>query len=314
MPLKPDVADETRDQFIKNLDESDRYIPGLVDSSAAMDLHTPTAVWEMTFEEEEAYAGPYMVHPYHIATLDNYLLGDSPQLITHDIGASRYRLTDPGQRLTEGVRRVVLMNLTEDADIAPLEALVSRGEGVATSTYGADDIGWQSSKGRQWSHVWEQGFTDMTALNDYLRTPHGITTSSREGFRRVGVELQSLRILTYPFTLKPAQSPPEMPKQAPVLYSITARTALEDADTYIHLLETEYDPALADVGGSLLHRYRTIDQGYSEAEVQSTWQLDSLEAFKDFRAGSSTHPSWNRFVVNAMPLVKSGTRRFYRSV
>jgi len=105
-----------------------------------------------------------------------------------------------------------------------------------------------------------------------------------------------------------------VPEGFPVLYTMTARTAPEDVEAFIGLLVRDYDPSLARVGGKLLHRWRTLDNAYREAEVASTWQLESLTAFKDFRQGTvaGDDPSWNRFVLNGMPLVKSGTRRFYR--
>jgi len=91
----------------------------------------------MTFAAEETYTGPYMVHPYHIATLDNYLLGDSPQRLSRDFESARYRLTDPVARLEAGVRRIVLLELPAGADAAALAELAAPGDGVATSAFGA---------------------------------------------------------------------------------------------------------------------------------------------------------------------------------
>ena len=316
MPLNPGVTGGRVDEFLEALSDSDRFISGLLDSSAGVDIDSRTVVWEMTFVDEETYTGPYMVHPYHMATLDNYLIADSPESVAHDIDTTRYKLPDTAPRLEAGLRRIVLLNLPEGTDTSVLEALAARGEGMATSVFSPDNVAWRfSAKGLKWTHIWEQGFTDMAALKDYLKTSEGVACSSLEGFKRRGVDVGALKILTYPFKLKSAQSPPAIPSETfPILYAITARTALEDVDTYIDLLEKDYDPPLADVGAKLLHRWRTVDQAYSEAEVQSTWQLDSVAAFSDLRLMTVTDPSWNRFVLNGMPLVRSGTRRFYRAV
>jgi hypothetical protein len=316
LPLRPGITAEQTDELVTAFDETDQYIPGLVDSFAGLDMHTSTVVWEMTFRDEESYTGPYMVHPYHIGTLDNYLLGDSPERLCQDFTSSRYRIPDSAPRLEAGIRRVVLLQLPQDADTAVLDGLAAPGNGVATSTFGTDDLAFRGSKGRKWTHVWEQGFTDMAALSAYLRTPGGAATSTRDGFRYLGLKVTAVQVLTYQFKLKPAQSPPGIPPSEPILYTMTARTAIDDADAFIELLVREYDPSLARAGGRLLHRWRTLDHAYGETEVQSTWQLESLTAFKDFRQATvgGDDPSFNRFVVNGMPLVKSGTRRFYRAV
>ena len=94
LPLKPGLSDAKVKELLRGLDESDLFIPGLVDSSAGVDFDTRTAVWENNFVDEESYSGPYMVHPYHIVTLDNYVMMDSPECVTHDIFTSRFRIPD----------------------------------------------------------------------------------------------------------------------------------------------------------------------------------------------------------------------------
>ena len=318
LPLDRGVSDLKADELLTALTESDRFISGLTDSFAGIDVDSRTIVWEMTFRDEETYAGPYMVHPYHVATIDSYLLGDSPERLSHDFAAMRYRIPDGTPHLKEGIRRVLLMNLADGADTSILEALADRSEGTATSVFSSDDIAWRSSKGLRgltWTHVWEQGFVDLAALNEYLTTPDGVACSNRDGLRRLGADVQSLLVLTYPFSLTAAPRDPDVPTDdQPFLYTITARTSVQDAEPYIRLLEQEYDVALAEVGAKLQSRWRTLDDAYLEAEVQSTWQFDSMVSFKDFRSAMTTDPSWNRFVLNAMPLVRSGTRRFYRAV
>jgi hypothetical protein len=315
LPLKPGTSDAKVDELVRALDRSDQFIPGLLDSSAGVDLDSRTALWENNFVDEETYSGPYMVHPYHIATLDNYVMMDSPECVTHDIYTSRYQLSGTVPRIDNGIRRLVLMNIAEGADVSPIETLATQREGVATSVFCPDNVGWVSAKGRPWTHIWEQGFTDMAALHRYLKTREGVACSSLEGFKRLGVDVQSIKILTCPFQLKPAQSPAPMPPDdSPALYTITARTAVDDADDYVALLERHYDQYIVDAGGKLIHRWRSVDQSYGDTEVQSTWQFDSIGAYSNIRAQSFAHPDWHLFVRDAMPLVKSGTRRFYRAV
>jgi hypothetical protein len=317
LPLQSGVSEAKLGEFLGALSDADRFIPGVLNSSAGVDFDSPTVVWENMFVDEEAYSGPYMVHPYHLGTLDNYLMSDSPERLTYDSFTVRYQLPDAIPHLDRGIRRVVLMNLAEAADASTIEALAANPTDMATSVFRADDVGWVSAKGRAWTHIWEQGFADRKALEHYLRTRDGIACSALEGFKRLGVQLESLKILTFPFELKPAhaQSPVDStPEESAVLYTITARTAIDDVDAYIDLLERFYDPSVVDGGGTLVHRWRTVDHGYDKAEVQSTWQLDSLAAYSDMRMKMVFDPGWNAFVRDAMPLVQGGSRRFSRAV
>ncbi len=317
LPLKPGLSDAKVDELLRGLDESDLFIPGLVDSSAGVDLASRTVVWENNFVDEESYSGPYMVHPYHIATLDNYVMMDSPECVTHDIYTTRFRVPDGLPRVERGIRRVVLMNVADGSDLSALEALAVPSDDVVTSTFRPDDVGWVSGKGRSWTHVWDQAFADGAALQRYLRTREGVATSSLEGVKRLGADVRSIKVLTFPFMLKSvsAQTPAPMPvDDLPVLYGITVRLASFDVDTYIELLERHYDPYIADGGGELVHRWRSVDQAYGEVEVQSIWQLESMASYSDIRVATLSNPGWNVYVRDAMPLVKSGTRRFYRTV
>jgi hypothetical protein len=314
LPLKPGVSVARVERFVRALDDADRFIPGLIDSSAGVDVENRTVVWENTFVDEATYSGPYMVHPYHIATIDDFVMADSPSCLTQDIVATRYQLPGAIPKIPKGIRRLVLVNISDGSDVAPLEALAVEPDGMATSVLRPDDVGWVSAKGRPWTHIWEQGFTDPDALQRYLQTRDGVVGSSKEGIGRLGVELEALKILSCPFELKSAeaQSPPPMRPDAPILCTITARTSVDDADAYLDLLERYYDPSVANAGGTLLHRWRSVDQAYAETEFTSTWRVDSLAAYSDLRARTYFDPDWNRFVRDAMPLVRGGTRRFYR--
>jgi hypothetical protein len=317
LPLRGAVPDAKVREFVDVLAAADRFIPGLQDSSAGVDFDSRTVVWENTFVDEASYSGPYMLHPYHIGAIDNYVMADSPECITQDIFTARYQTPDATQRVRNGIRRVLLLNVSTDADASAIESLAAQTEGMAASAFGADDVGWVSAKGRAWTHVWEQAFTDATQLQRYLRTRDGTACSSLEGFTRLGIDLRSLRVFTCPFELASVeyQSPDPTPDDdKPVLHTISAQVALEDVDRYVDLLERLYDPFMAGCGSPLLHRWRTVDRGYLDGEVHSTWQLDSLAAYSDLRAKTYADPGWNGFVRDAMPLVRGGTRRFHRPV
>lgn len=317
LPVNPGVPEAKVQEMIDVLGAADRFIPGLLDSSAGVDLDSGTVIWENTFVDEASYSGPYMVHPYHIGAIDNYVMPDSPECITDNTYATRYTTPDAAQEVRGGFRRVLFLNAVTDADGAALKALAAHPQGMAASAFGTDDVGWVSAKGRPWTHIWEQSFTDMAQMERYLSTPGGMACSSLEGFAGLGITLRSLKSFTCPFGLSPVehQSPSETPPDtSPVLYTITARTAAADVDAYVGLLERHYDPFMAEGGCPLLNRWRTMDQGYLEAEVHSTWQVDSLSAYSDLRATTIADPHWTAFVKDAMPLVQGGSRRFQRAV
>ena len=317
LPVNRGVPEAKVQEMIDVLSAADQFIPGLLDSSAGVDLDSGTVVWENTFVDEASYSGPYMVHPYHIGAIDNYVMPDSPECITDNTYATRYTTSDAAQEVRDGIRRVLLLNANTDEDGEALNALAAQPHGVAASAFGADDVGWVSAKGRPWTHIWEQSFTDMAQLEGYLGTSDGLACSSQEGFASLGIDLDSLKIFTCPFELSPVehQSPPETPPDtALVLYTITARTAAADVDAYVELLERHYDPFMAEGGCPLLNRWRTVDQSYLVAEVHSTWQIDSLSAYSDLRATTISDPHWTAFVKDAMPLVQGGSRRFHRAV
>jgi len=312
--LKPEVEDEAIGKVLREFSSADQFIPGLARSTAGLDADNRTIVWEMTFVNEALYSGPYMKHPYHAATLDNYLLADSPENVAQATSTFRYQAEDI-PLIPEGIRRIVLLNLAEGSDTSAIEDLAARGEGMATSIFSADNVAYRPGGGRNvWSHVWEQGFSDMAQLEAYLQTPEGAATASEQGLRSLGIEAEAVRTLACPLKIKPPQSPPAMAfENSPVLYTITARTALEDADAYVGLLESLYDPVLAASGVSLAYRRRSVDRGYGQVEVQSAWALDSIAAYDVLRMAKTRHPDWKRFVAEAMPLVCGGSRRFYRA-
>jgi hypothetical protein len=317
LPLARGAEPTSIDQFQRALADADAYIDGLQDSSAGIDTQRNTMIWEMRFVDEDTYTGAYMVHPYHVDTLDRYLISDSPERIAHDIATMRYTCRAAGKPLMYGIRRIMLMNLdreSADAGAAILEGLAGRATGMRESVFSADDIAWNfPGKGSTWTHVWEQGFDDEASMEQFLRTADGTACSSVEGLKRLGVHVTTLDVYTYPFSVKPAQSPPALPAdEAPVFYSLAMQVAPHDVQSVVESLEQHYDPAMQRGGAVLEHRRRSVDRASECVEVLSTWRLESMAAYAPLRVLTVTDPGVNAFVLRAMPLVLGGTRRFHR--
>lgn len=314
MPLNHRATEEKVAEFIEVYDACDLFIPGLTASAAGLDFGGETVVWENVFDSEETYAGIYMIHPYHSASLDSYLMADSPELLTHDIFTVRYELPGDIPRIESGIRRLVLMKLPEDAEPAAEKLLSPAAKHVATSVFSRDNVKWVSPKGKAWTHILEQGFADEDALDAYLETAHGIATSSKDGLRRHGIDSDGLKIFTYPFELKPLTDPAPLPAEdGPAFLAITARLEPGDVGTYLRLLESSYDRHMAKHGCRLVQRLRSVDQGYLGAEVQSIWELPSMAHYNTMRFSTGGDADWNRYALEALTLVKGGTRRFYRA-
>ena len=314
MPLRYGVDDAKVEEFRKVFDDTDRFLPGLVDSAAGLDYDSDTVIWENNFVDEAAYTGPYMLHAYHAQMLDNYLMADSPECITHDIYATRYTFDTPPPRIESGIRRIVLMKVAEGSDTSAIADMVAKGDGMAASTIGEDNVGWVSFKGRPWTHIWEQTFADETQLDTWLRSRDGLATSSSEAFARLGLPLEKLKIFTYDFTLKSDAAPAPMPEEPfPTFLTCTMRVAVGDADAFIAAMVADYDPFMADNGAPLTQRLRTVDDTGDYADILSSWSLPSIAAFNPIRFATYPDARWTRFVQEAMPMVVGGTRRFYRT-
>lgn len=311
MPLDHGVSDDKVEEFRQSFDNADLFIDGLHDAACGVDLNSRTVVWENNFDSEENYTGPYMLHPYHAQSLDNYIVFESPECISHDIYTARYIIPDgTAQTLQKGIRRVMLLHIEEGSDTSAIENFDHAAAGMATSVFSPENVTYVSPKGRSCTHVWDQGFTDMAALEVFLSSPVGLETTSREGLRRLGVEVQRITIFTYPFELKGRQTPPPLGDASPIFYSVTARLDPKDVDAFIASIEQDYDPFLAAHGTKLVHRWRSVDSAGVLADVQSVWQLDSFAVFNQWRM--TYNPRSDQFVRNAMALVKGGQRRFYR--
>ena len=315
MPLNHRATEENVTRFIEDYAACDQFIAGLSASGAGLDFNGDTVIWENVFDSEDTYAGLYMVHPYHACTLDSYLMADSPELITQDTFTVRYELPGDIPRIEQGIRRLVLMKLPDEAESTAEKLLSEPAEHVATTVFSRDNVKWVSPKGKAWTHILEQAFADEDDLDAYLESAHGIGTSSKDGFRRMGVDIDALKILTYPFELKPLQTPAPLPADdSPVFYAITAELDVGDVNAYVSLLESSYDLHMADMDCKLVQRLRTADEGYLKAEVQSIWELPSVAHYNKMRFSTGGDANWNRYTLEAMTLVKGGKRRFYRGV
>jgi len=271
-------------------------------------------IWHLQFADEAAYRA-CLAQPAWREKVDPLFDGGTfrkYESVAYQGGLSGGRPV----KLSRGVYRTLIMTVKPGTSLQAIAQFDKELAGMPR--YISSIKNWQlshateASGSRQWSHIWEQGFADMETMLDYLKTPDGVATSGLEGFMRAGAKLGGLRVFTCPFQLNPVQSPPVISLDPfPVLYALTARTALGDADTYVDLLERYYDRFMTENGAKLLHRWRTVDRGYGEAEVQSTWSIDSLPAYGEMRFKTYADKAWNTFVAKALPLVTGGTRRFY---
>lgn len=312
LPLRMDAAPGAVDEMLDVLSNADRFIPGLLDSSAALDDGGRTVLWENTFVDEAAYTGPYMTHPYHVAAIDDFVMPDSPTALVFRSYAARFTLDDATQTLRSGIRRVVLLSLDTDDQVGAIAGLAEAPTSMATSAFGTDDVGWVSGKGRAFTHVWEQGFTDRGQLDAHLAAPDASGPTQLAG---LGLDEDSIEIFTCPFELRPTtdQNPsPAPPDDVPLHYVLTHRVEAADLPAFLDLLETHYDSFMADHGAPLISRTRTVDGGYPVAEIESTWRVESLAAYNAMRSGLAMATGWGLFVRDSIPLVRGGRRRFLR--
>jgi len=177
------------------------FIPEVLHSAIGTNLSTAPVqlIWEHGYESAEAYQR-YMVHPYHAALLDRFLLADSPERIVteNDLGAGLvgYACDDASYAMTGGVRRVVLLSLAPPAgaDLLPLVAALRRAPEQAPemslSVVGSNTMGSAWFDGvtpltppSVWTHVWEQGFATEDDRRGYLDGPSPLAAAERAGWK-----------------------------------------------------------------------------------------------------------------------------------
>ena len=137
-------------------------------------------VWEHAYQSPEAYRR-YMAHPFHASVLDRYLLADSPERIVEDsrlgVGLAGYACDGPQYFLPSGVRRLVFLDMRRAGpeEIGAVSDLVGRATVPDASVFAANSLAaaWFDGEtplgtGPRWSHLWEQGFKDETALRRHV--------------------------------------------------------------------------------------------------------------------------------------------------
>jgi hypothetical protein len=177
------------------------FIPEVLHSRVGRDSTGPGTrlVWEHAFASPEAYRR-YMVHPYHADVLDRYILNDSPERVVVDDGLGAglvgYFCDGPVFELSAGVRRLVLLRLDRSASPAEIHRLTQTvADGPADdgrlilSVVGVNTLGaaWFDAvtpiTGRpRWTHLWEQGFENLDALDAYRDGPSPLAEAERRGF------------------------------------------------------------------------------------------------------------------------------------
>ena len=175
--------------------QSGRFIPEVLDCAVGTNLSDAPVqlVWEHAYASPEAYRR-YMVHPYHTVVIDRYLLPDAPERIVVDgpsgAGLYGYACETPSYRMRSGVRRLVLLRLDAAAahsDVADLgrtlQGAPDETPDMVLSVMAANTMGSAWFDGvtpvmgpPRWTHVWEQGFPSLDALDAYR---HGASTVAR---------------------------------------------------------------------------------------------------------------------------------------
>jgi hypothetical protein len=141
-----------------------------------------------------------MVHPYHASVLDRYLLHDSPQRVVtdNDLGAGLvgYNCDEPIFDMADGVRRIVLLRLDRRASPGDVQRLTDTladapagADEMVLSVVGANTLGsaWFDGvtpvTGRpRFTHLWEQGFSCLDALEAYLDGHSPLADVERRGW------------------------------------------------------------------------------------------------------------------------------------
>jgi len=199
--LRPDAPQDRVRALEAACRDCGLFIPEVLDCATGANLSTAPVqlVWEHAYASPEAYRR-YMVHPYHAVVIDRYLLPDAPERIAIDgplgAGLYGYACDAPSYRMTGGVRRLVLLRLDtgagEDA-LSEMQGLLEETArhvpGMTVSVLGANSMGSAWFDGvtpvmgpPRWTHVWEQGFVDLDALDAYRRGDSTVADVERAGW------------------------------------------------------------------------------------------------------------------------------------
>jgi hypothetical protein len=201
--LRPDAPDPAVRALEEACRRCGRFIPEVIDCAVGTNLSDAPVqlVWEHAYESPEAYRR-YMVHPYHAVVIDRYLLPDAPARIVIDgpLGAGLYGYScdTPSYRMSTGVRRIVLLRLdtaASETDVAAMADTLGRASadvsGMSVSIMAANSIGSAWFDGvtpvmgpPRWTHLWEQGFSSLAALDSYRHGDSALAAVERGGWDR----------------------------------------------------------------------------------------------------------------------------------
>ena len=176
------------------------FIPEVLDCAIGTNLSDAPVqlVWEHAYESPESYRR-YMVHPYHAAVIDRYLLPDAPERVVIDgpsgAGLYGYHCDGPSYRMERGIRRLVLLRLdaaASESDVARLhramEDAPQQSPGMVVSIMAANTMGSAWFDGvtpimgpPRWTHLWEQGFTGLDRLDAYRAGDSALARAERAG-------------------------------------------------------------------------------------------------------------------------------------
>jgi Stress responsive A/B Barrel Domain len=228
--LHPDADEQAVADMESAFLRAGRFIPELLHcgvgrnlSGAAIDI-----IWEHAYGSPEAYQR-YMVHPYHAAVLDRFLLRDSPECIITDselpgAGLVGYSCAGADYYMPGGVRLVTLLRVDPSASPAAVHALedalgqaVRRGRGMTVCVVAPNTMGSRWFDGvteitapSRWTHIWEQGFDTLADLDAYRRSDAPEAVAGRAGWAgwMDGIVTQSAQLYYELIPGDPAGAPP----------------------------------------------------------------------------------------------------------
>lgn len=175
--FKPRVTPDEIDELAGVLVRTGRYLPEVLASAVGRNTSAVPVdlVWEHAYDSPAAY-DRYMHHPYHICVLDRFLLPESPECLTASrrelrCGLFGYDLDGAAVVDDAAWRRIVLLQASGAADPARVpDALLAlegeRGAGLVGSVVAPNTMGltWYPDG---WTHVWEQAFAEVSALEAF---------------------------------------------------------------------------------------------------------------------------------------------------
>lgn len=100
-------------------------------------------------------------------------------------------------------------------------------------------------------------------------------------------------------------------KHAPVHIVDTVSVAAADARRYAALIRGSVAPVMSDAGAALIELRTTSPEIGEDVLVQAVWRVADHAEWNRVRRNFFMDPRWHAAWVQAAPLRRSGTRRFY---